>query len=105
MRLAGTDSRSVYLDGAGAALRYPAAVFGTGDAELVAQHPKQGHLRNYVDLVFDPIDRELDHVGIPSRRCLLTSEISGPSAAIAASPTATSCSTVKRSLSTRVRQG
>src|SRR5215471_3031771 len=40
MRLAGTDSRAVYLDGAGAALRYPAAVFGTRDAELVAQHPK-----------------------------------------------------------------
>src|SRR6516162_9577182 len=67
MRLTGTDSRSIYLDGAGATLRYPAAVFGTRDAELVAQHPKQRHLGNYVDLVFDPIDRELDHVGIFSR--------------------------------------
>src|SRR5215469_5086479 len=94
MRLAGTDSRSVYLDGAGAALRYPAAVFGTRNAEFVTQHPKQRHLGNYIDLVFDPIDGELDHVGIPSRCCLLTSEISGPSAAIAASATATSCSTV-----------
>src|SRR5262245_43933313 len=92
MRLAGTNSRSVNLYGAGAALSYPAAIFGTRDAELVAQHPKQRHVGNYVDLVFDPIDRELNHVDIPSR--LLTSEISGPSAAIAASATATSCSTV-----------
>src|SRR5262245_66657995 len=85
MRLAGTNSRSVNLYGAGAALSYPAAIFGTRKAELVAQHPKQRHLGNYVDLVFDPIDRELDHGGIPSRCCLLTSEISGPSTAIAAS--------------------
>ena len=67
MRLTGTDSLSVYLDGAGATLRYPAAVFGTRDAELVAQHPKQRHLGNDIDLVFDPIDRELDHVSLSLR--------------------------------------
>ena len=64
MRLTGTDSLSVYLDGAGATLRYPAAVLGTRDTEFVAQHPKQRDLRNYVNLVLDPIDRELDHVGM-----------------------------------------
>src|SRR5262249_36070968 len=67
VRLTGTDSLSVYLDGAGATLRYPAAVLGTRDTELVAQHPKQGHLKNYVDLVLDPIDRELDHIGMALR--------------------------------------
>src|SRR5262249_39588653 len=66
-RLTGTDSLSVYLDGAGATLRYPAAVLGTRDTELVAQHPKQRHLRNDVNLVLDPVDREVDHVGISLR--------------------------------------
>jgi hypothetical protein len=62
MRLTGTDSRSVYLDGAGATLRYPAAVLGTCDSKFVAQHPKQGHVGNHINLMLDPIDRELDHV-------------------------------------------
>jgi hypothetical protein len=62
MRLAGTDSGSVYVDGAGATLRYPAAVLGTRDSKFVAQHPKQRHVWNYVNLVLDPIDHELDHV-------------------------------------------
>ena len=67
MRLTGTDSLSVYLDGAGATLRYPAAVLGTRDTEFVAQHPKQRDLRNYVNLVLNPIDRELDHVSLSLR--------------------------------------
>ena len=65
MRLTGTDSLSVYLDGAGATLRYPAAVLGT--REFVAQHPKQRDLRYYVNLVLNPIDRELDHVSLSLR--------------------------------------
>ena len=67
MRLTGTDSLSVYLDGAGATLRYPAAVLGTRDTEFVAQHPKQRDLRYYVNLVLNPIDRELDHVSLSLR--------------------------------------
>jgi hypothetical protein len=62
VRLAGTDGRSVYLDSAGATLRYPTAVFGTCDTKFIAQHPKQRHIRNYVNSVLNPIHRELDHV-------------------------------------------
>src|SRR5262245_50548058 len=62
MRLTGTHSLAVDLNGAGATLRYPAAVLGTCDTELVPQHPKQRHVRNHVNLMPGPIDRELDHV-------------------------------------------
>ena len=69
MRLTGTDSLSVYLNGAGATLRYPAAVLGTCDTELIPQYPKQRHVRNYVNLMLNPIDRELDHVDMSLRGC------------------------------------
>jgi hypothetical protein len=67
IRLTGTDSLSVYVNGAGAALRYAAAVLGTCDTEFVAQYPEQRHLRNYVNLMLNPIDRELDHVDMSLR--------------------------------------
>jgi hypothetical protein len=62
MRLTGTDSLAIYVDGTGSTLRYPTAIFGASDAELVAQHPKQRHVGNYINLMLDPVDRELDHV-------------------------------------------
>jgi hypothetical protein len=67
MRLTRTHSGSVYLDGAGAALRDPAAVLGTRDSKFVAQYPKQRHVGNYINLMLDPVDRELDHVDVSLR--------------------------------------
>jgi hypothetical protein len=61
-RLTRADRPSVYPDRAGAALGYPASKLGAGDTEFVAQCPKQRHLRNDVNLVLGPIDREFDHI-------------------------------------------
>src|SRR5690242_6207976 len=67
MRLTGTDGLAVDVNRAGATLCNAAAVLGTCDTEFVPQHPKQWHFGNDVDLALDAIDRELDHIDIPSR--------------------------------------
>src|SRR6201999_1024943 len=51
----------VDLNGAGATQRYSATIFGTGDPEFIAQHPKQRHLGDDVDLMPGSVDRQLDH--------------------------------------------
>ena len=53
---------------AGAALRDAAAIFGAGQADLVAQRPEQRHFRLDIELMLGTIDLECDHRGFLLRR-------------------------------------
>src|ERR1700730_15963588 len=54
------------MDGAGAALRDPASVFGAGEAKILANHPQQRRVRITVELATRAIYVERDrHLKAP----------------------------------------
>jgi hypothetical protein len=54
------------MDGAGATSADPAAEFGAGQADGVANGPQQWHLRVGVDLVLDAVDLDLWQANSPT---------------------------------------
>jgi hypothetical protein len=66
-RQAGAYRLPVEMDGACAAGADPAAEFGSGQADDVANGPQEGHLWVGIDRVLDAIDLDLWH-GILSAR-------------------------------------
>jgi hypothetical protein len=45
----------------GATLRHAAAVFGTHQVQAIAQHPQQGRIGVYVNLLLFPVDSKLEN--------------------------------------------
>src|SRR5690242_13068210 len=62
---AGPRRGPVYMHGAGAALSDAATVFGAGQAQSIAQDPKQRSVRIDIDLLRLSVDREAGHGTTP----------------------------------------
>src|SRR5207302_2682786 len=73
-RRAGANGLAVDMDGAGAALGDAAAEFGAGEAERVAQHPKERHVAVDLDGLIAAIDVELNHPTAPPYQLLARRE-------------------------------
>src|SRR5207302_5856419 len=56
---AGACRLSVDMDGACAAQRHAATELGSGQAERIAQDPKERHLRNHINALSFPVQCEL----------------------------------------------